>query len=272
MQEAAQRVENLAQGEPDRASSSRCRSRSPGPGLTQMFLGGAVSFVTGLVVMIALLFFLLASGDTLLRQAVSIAPRLSDKRRVVEIARDTEDDISYYLLTISLINAGLGVAVGIAMYLLGMPNAMLWGVMAGVFNFVPFLGAVVGIGIVGAGRAADLRRSSGRSLLPPLTYLFLTSFEAQFVTPGAARPPPDPEPGRGVPRADRLDLAVGRRRRAARGAAARHLQDLLRPHRAAAADRHHARPLSGAAQELQLKPSRPAPDIVAKRGRPRVVA
>jgi predicted PurR-regulated permease PerM len=182
VQEAAQRVENLAQGAPNPDEQQPVKVALAGPGLTQTILGGAVSFVTGAVVMIALLFFLLASGDTLLRQAVSIAPRLSDKRRVVEIARDTEDDISYYLLTITLINAGLGVAVGVAMYLLGMPNALLWGVMAGVFNFVPFLGAVVGIGVVGLVAVLTFEQLWS-IVLPPLAYLFLTSFEAQFVTP-----------------------------------------------------------------------------------------
>jgi predicted PurR-regulated permease PerM len=182
VQEAAQRVENLAQGEPKEGEEQPVPVAVQGPGLTGMFLGGAVSVVTGLVVMIALLYFLLASGDTLLRQAVSIAPRLSDKRRVVEIARETEDDISYYLLTISLINAGLGVAVGSAMYLLGMPNPILWGVLAGVFNFIPFLGPVVGIGVV-ALVALLTFDAVGQILLPPVTYLVLTSLEAQFVTP-----------------------------------------------------------------------------------------
>ena len=182
VQEAAKKVENLAQGEPKPGEQEPVKVAVAGPGLTQMVLGGAVTLVTGAVVMVALLFFLLASGDTLLRQAVSIAPRLSDKRRVVEIARDTEDDISYYLLTISLINAGLGVAIGTAMYVLGMPNALLWGVMAGVFNFVPFLGAVVGIATVGLVAVLTFDHFWA-IILPPLCYLFLTSFEAQFVTP-----------------------------------------------------------------------------------------
>jgi predicted PurR-regulated permease PerM len=117
-----------------------------------------------------------------MRQAVTIAPRLSDKRRVVEIARETEDDISYYLLTISLINGALGVAIGTAMYLLGMPNPILWGVMGGIFNFVPFLGAVTGIGIVALVALLTFDQF-WPILLPPLSYLVLTSFEAQFITP-----------------------------------------------------------------------------------------
>jgi predicted PurR-regulated permease PerM len=182
VQQAAKKVENLAQDEPRSGDQQPVQVAVQGPGLTQMFLDGALTVIAGLVVMIALLFFLLASGDTLLRQAVTIAPRLGDKRRVVEIVRETEDDVSYYLLTVSLINAGLGLAVGIAMFILDMPNALLWGVMAGVFNFVPFLGAVTGIGIVGL--VALLTFDQAWSIfLPPLSYLCLTSLEAQFVTP-----------------------------------------------------------------------------------------
>lgn len=182
VQEAAEKVEDLAQGKPAPGEKRPVQVAVQGPGLTQVFLGGALTIVAGVVVVIALLFFLLASGDTLLRQAVSIAPRLSDKRRVVEIARETEDDISYYLLTVSLINAGLGVAVGTAMYVLDMPNAVLWGVMAAVFNYVPFLGAVIGIGIVGLVALVTFDQFWA-ILLPPLTYLMLTSLEAQFITP-----------------------------------------------------------------------------------------
>jgi predicted PurR-regulated permease PerM len=182
VQQAAKKVEDLAQGAAKPDGQTPVQVAVQGPSLTEIFVNGAVTFIAGLVVMIALLFFLLASGDTLLRQAVTIAPRLSDKRRVVEIARETEDDVSYYLLTVSMINAGVGVAVGIAMFLLGMPNALLWGVMAGVFNFVPFLGAVTGISIVALVALLTFDHPWA-ILLPPLSYLGVCSIEAQFVTP-----------------------------------------------------------------------------------------
>jgi predicted PurR-regulated permease PerM len=181
MQEAAEKVADIA--DPAAAGGPEPVAVAiQGPSLTQMFLGGAMTLGAGLVIMVALLFFLLASGDTLLRQAVIIAPSLRDKKRVVEIMRDTEDDISYYLLTISIINAGLGCAVGVAMYLIDMPNPILWGVMAAFLNFVPFLGAVAGISIVGL--VAILTFETPLLIvLPPLVYLVLTSVEAQFVTP-----------------------------------------------------------------------------------------
>jgi predicted PurR-regulated permease PerM len=180
LQEAAKKVQELAEGS-DPGEAQPVAVAVQGPSLTQMFLGGTMSVVAGLVVTIALLYFLLASNDTLLRQAISITPRLRDKKRVVEIVREMEDDVSYYLLTISLINAGQGVAIGVAMYLLGMPNPILWGVMATVFNYVPFLGAVSGISIVAM--VALITFDDWWFLLPPLTYLLIHTIEAQFVTP-----------------------------------------------------------------------------------------
>jgi predicted PurR-regulated permease PerM len=182
VQQAAKKVADMATPDEAPGEDEPVPVALQGPSLTQMFLGGAMTLAAGLVIMVALLFFLLASGDTLLRQAVSIAPRLRDKKRVVEIMRDIEDDISYYLLTISIINAGLGCAVGIAMHLIGMPNPILWGVMAGFLNFVPFLGAVAGISIVGLVALLTFETPS-LILLPPVAYLVLTTLEAQFVTP-----------------------------------------------------------------------------------------
>jgi predicted PurR-regulated permease PerM len=187
MRQAAKQVEEVAEG-------ATAAPVEPGgepqpvevvvrsPSLTQTVLSGTAAVTAGLVVAVVLLYFLLASGDTLLRQAVTIAPRLRDKKRVVEIVREMEDDVSYYLLTISLINAGLGVAVGAAMFLLGMPNAILWGVMAAVLNFMPYLGALVGIGTVGLVALLTFDEPA-LIVLPPLTYFALTTFEAYFVTP-----------------------------------------------------------------------------------------
>jgi predicted PurR-regulated permease PerM len=134
------------------------------------------------VIATALLFFLLASDDNLLRQAVTILPQLRDKKRLVEIVRDVEDDVSYYLLTITVINIGLGVAIGAAMWLLGMPNPYLWGAMAAVLNFIPLIGALLGVGIVGLVALLTFSTTAAM-LLPPIIYLLLTSLEGQLVTP-----------------------------------------------------------------------------------------
>jgi predicted PurR-regulated permease PerM len=187
VRQAARQVERVAEGAtvPSAQTSDQpqpVRVVVQSPSFTETVLSGTAAVTAGLVVAVVLLYFLLASGNTLLRQAVTIAPRLRDKKRVVQIVHDMEEDVSYYLLTISLINAGLGVAIGAVMFLLGMPNAILWGVMAALLNFVPYLGALVGIGTVGLVALLTFDQPLA-ILLPPLSYFALTTFEAYFVTP-----------------------------------------------------------------------------------------
>ncbi len=153
-----------------------------GPTLTQLFLGGTLSVGAGLLIATVLLFFLLASNDDLLRQAVTVLPKLRDKRRLVEIVRDVERDVSYYLLTITVINAGLGAAIAGTLFVLGVPNPVLWGAMAAILNYIPLLGAMIGVAIISL--VAVLTFDSITSiLLPPVFYLLLTTLEGQLVTP-----------------------------------------------------------------------------------------
>ena len=91
-------------------------------------------------------------------------------------------EISRYLLTIAAINAGLGVAVGFAMWALGMPTPLLWGVMAGLLNFLPYIGSVIGIAVVGMVALVHFP-TIGAAILVPLAYFACTAVEGQFVTP-----------------------------------------------------------------------------------------
>jgi predicted PurR-regulated permease PerM len=183
LREAVGKLQDFAQGAAGETGDDQPTAVTiEGPNLTQMFLGGTLSVGAGLVIATALLFFLLASDDNLLRQAVTILPQLRDKKRLVEIVRDVEDDVSYYLLTITVINIGLGVAIGAAMWLLGMPNPYLWGAMAAVLNFIPLIGALLGVGIVGLVALLTFSTTAAM-LLPPIIYLLLTSLEGQLVTP-----------------------------------------------------------------------------------------
>lgn len=151
-------------------------------GLTGAILDRTSAFVGGAAVMMVLLYFLLASGDMFLRKLVRVLPRLEDKKRAIEIARLTERHVSTYLVTVTLINIGLGVVVAIAMRLTGMPNPVLWGVLAAVLNYVPYLGpiaTVVILTLVSLLTFDDL----GRALIPPAVYFAINFFEGSFVTP-----------------------------------------------------------------------------------------
>ena len=152
------------------------------PGILSQVAGSAVSIVTTTVIVIILTLFLLASGDHFSEQIVKSFDTLTDKKRALRTVRDIEAEISRYLLTITLINAALGLAVGLAMWLLGMPTPILWGVLAALVNFLPYIGALLGIGIVTVVSLATFP-TFGAAVLPPLAYFACTAIEGQFVTP-----------------------------------------------------------------------------------------
>lgn len=138
--------------------------------------------LAGALVMLIFLYFLLAAGDLFLRKLVRVLPTLEDKKVAVDIARQIEDQISNYLLSVTLINVGLGVTVAVAMYLIGMPNPLLWGAMVGVFNFVPYVGpftSLVVLALVGV-MSFD---SIAWGLLPPAVYFVIDAIESNFITP-----------------------------------------------------------------------------------------
>jgi len=151
------------------------------PRVTGTILVSSTSFLASMVVVVALLYFLLADGDRFLEKVVFLMPTLSEKKNVVEMSRAIQKNISNYLVTISSINVVLGTAIGIAMWLLGLPNPMLWGVMACLLNFIPYAGATVGA--ITVFLVALLRFDPAYSLLAPLVYVIINSIEANLVTP-----------------------------------------------------------------------------------------
>ncbi len=131
---------------------------------------------------IFLTFFLIGSGDFFALRTVQSLPKLQDKRRAVEIIKTIEDRLSRYLGGITIINAGLGLSIGAAMYLWGVPNAIALGAMGFALNFVPFLGAVAGASI--AALVAYVSLDTGWEAVGVFaTYMVLTSLEGQIVTP-----------------------------------------------------------------------------------------
>lgn len=135
-----------------------------------------------LLITVALLFLLLSSGTMFQEKLVRSLPRFRHKKQAVAITNQIQKDISAYLATVSLINAGLGLAIGLGLYAVGLPNAALWGTMAALLNFAPFIGFAIGttvVFIVGLLTFDTLTQA----LLPPLVYILCNLLEANVVTP-----------------------------------------------------------------------------------------
>ena len=143
---------------------------------------GASGFASHLLETLLILFYMLVFGETFMRRVVEILPRFRDKRQAVEISEAIERDISVYLLTITVINAVVGVAAGVVMWLFGVPGAPLWGVAAFCLNYVPILGPFTGVALFVVIGLATLG-GSWYAVLPAACYLGIHLLEGELFTP-----------------------------------------------------------------------------------------
>lgn len=179
IKEAAKKVDEATNSDTEGQQQIEVRESES---IESMLVSRTTTFVSGLLITVFLLYFLLASGDLLLRKIVRVLPKMHHRKNAVRIIRSIERELSRYLGMIFLINVGLGVAVGAAMYVIGMPNPMLWGALAGLLNFIPYLGPAVNITVVGLVAFVSFD-GVGYALLAPLAYLLLNGLEASLVTP-----------------------------------------------------------------------------------------
>ena len=151
-------------------------------GIFGLVFSGTRAALEGMLTTGVVLFFLMLSGDTFLRRGVEIMPNFEHKRRAVEISQQVEEDISIYLTTIITMNLLVGIAVGIVMWLCGMPDPVLWAAIAFALNFVPILGPFVGLGLFVLAGFMQFDQL-GMSLLPAALYLGIHIIEGELVTP-----------------------------------------------------------------------------------------
>lgn len=138
--------------------------------------------LASVAIVVFLSYFLLASGDNFLRKLAELGENFSRRRRIVTITKDVQKDLSAYLLTISIINITLGGCVAATMHFLGVPNAILWGTLAALLNFVPYIGAFVMAGILTLVGIMTFNSLADAFLLP-LIYAGFSIVEGQLVTP-----------------------------------------------------------------------------------------
>jgi predicted PurR-regulated permease PerM len=178
MQRFLQQVEDFGGAAPPANAAASAR----GPTLLTRLFTGTRNFASGFFTTVLFLFFLLVSGDIFLHRLVEILPRFSGKRQAVEISQQIESDISAYLVTITVMNAAVGVAMALAMWLTGVGDPILWGTVAFLLNYVPILGTAVGALIFLLAGLLTID-TLWLALLPAGLYLGLHLIEGQTVTP-----------------------------------------------------------------------------------------
>ena len=135
-----------------------------------------------ILVFLASLYFFIATRDQTRVAILRLCVNRKLRWRVAHIFRDVEELVSRYLLSITAINLGLAAAVTLALWLVGVPQPALWGALAGILNFVIYIGpAIMAALLFGVGLATY--DSFTGAVMPPLIYLALNLVEGQFVTP-----------------------------------------------------------------------------------------
>jgi len=176
-QEASKKLENLTQ-----SSAAPQTVVAAQPSLLSSMATSTPHALGSIAAVLILVYFFLSSGNGFLRRMVEVAPRLREKKVVVAIARDVQEEMSRYLVMVSTINLVLGLLTAIAMKLLGVPNPMLWGAVAAVLNFAPYVGpATTGLALLVAGFTTF--DSLGHAFAVPGVFFLLAFIEGQLITP-----------------------------------------------------------------------------------------
>tara|TARA_R110002073_G_scaffold314747_1_gene487131 strand:- start:1186 stop:2289 length:1104 start_codon:yes stop_codon:yes gene_type:complete len=175
---ASEQVEKIAQAE-TQGNKETVVIKTPGI-VERLAATIPIAGVQVLSTLILLYFFLSYSGE--MRTRVLQTMGRSDRKDLVDLLSRVERELSRYLATITAINVVLGMVIGAGLFFIGMPTPYVWGVMATLLNFVPYLGSLAGAVIVTLVALLSFD-DAVYALLAPAIYLVATTIEGQFVTP-----------------------------------------------------------------------------------------
>jgi predicted PurR-regulated permease PerM len=194
LQQVGQTIDRLRMAIPGLRPPHHARWQAPPPDplkeklanegftITRAVLQHFWHFVLAGGVTVISLYFLLASEYKLLWRTVQLIPNRRTRVRVLAGVRQAQREVGQYLATAGLINIVLGLATGVVLDQLGLPNPLLWGALVAALNFVPYLGpllvagALLLAGILTYDRVVDMA-------WPALAFLALHAIESNFVTP-----------------------------------------------------------------------------------------
>ena len=162
-------------------------SVSPQPAVPSVFtalLGRATAVIALVLQVLVLLYLLLAAGNMLFRKLVKVVPGPDDKRTVNDVFHETESIVARYLVVTALINVGQAIGVGLAMWAIGMPDPLMWGLLTFVLEFIPYLGGAINVGLLLI-TSFTVYGGLGQIILPPALYLVITTLQNNVVSPYA---------------------------------------------------------------------------------------
>jgi predicted PurR-regulated permease PerM len=134
------------------------------------------------LVFLVSLYFYVATRENIRVSILSLCFSRAVRWRTAHIFSDVERKVSRFLLSVTLINISVGIAVGLMTWALGLPSPILWGALAAVLNYIPYVGqAIMAVVLLAVGFATQTGLE--HILLPFGCYLLINFIEAQIITP-----------------------------------------------------------------------------------------
>ena len=153
-----------------------------GSTIFKQLLQSTQSFMVSVLIFLALLYFSLAFGPQLANNISQLWKQYGYRGNLQRFSQTAQQEISRYLLSITIINISLGIIAGIIMYFLDMPNPLVWGASTAVLNFIPYVGPAINIAIISLVSLLTFDNTF-TMVLPPLALLILNIIEGQFIQP-----------------------------------------------------------------------------------------
>lgn len=177
VRDAAETVSKAAEAPPKPGQRTVYVERPQRDGLT-----ATQDAVVGIGATVLILYFLLASGPLFRAKLCALARTPEGERRVLLVCDAVRRDISRFVAISTMLNVGLGTATGLLALALGLPNPALLGTLAGLLNYIPYVGSAVMLGVLGLASILQFD-TPGMMVLAPLVFLVFTTIEGQVLQP-----------------------------------------------------------------------------------------
>ncbi len=178
--QATEKIQKIAEVEDGKPPKSEVVVKGPSL-LDKAFTSTWLTFVQILIV-IPLTFFFLSQDSTQTRRAISRIPWRAHQRSVEDLIDAVQQTVTRYLQISALIYLSLGIVTAILLYLLNMPNPVLWGALAALLGFIPYVGPMIVFCCISVVSLVTFD-SWWQIGAPPLAYGLLTIVEGSFITP-----------------------------------------------------------------------------------------
>lgn len=164
------------------ADPLKAQIANEGVALTRVVLGRLLSFGLSAAATVILLFFLLASEHWMIASSVAAIPRRRARALVLSGVRAAEREIARFVGALALVNLGVAIVTGLVMWWLALPNPVLWGAVAGALNFIPYLGPVMTVGLLGLAGMVTFD-TAGAMLAPAFAFVLIHAVESNLISP-----------------------------------------------------------------------------------------